>query len=540
MRERLYLFDTTLRDGAQTNGVDFTLHDKLAIATMLDDLGVDYVEGGYPGANPIDTELFAEERGLRTTFTAFGMTRRPGRSTANDPGLAALIGARADAICFVAKSWDYHVRVALETTLEDNLAAIRDSVRAAKAKGREVLVDCEHFFDGHKANPDYALACAKAAHEEGARWIVLCDTNGGTLPHEVEAIVKAVAAAVPGDRLGIHAHNDTEQAVANSLAAVRAGVRQIQGTLNGLGERCGNANLVSIIPTLKLKKEFSEFFDIGVSDEALAKLAHVSRELDERLNRTSDRHAPYVGDSAFATKAGIHASAIRKDPATYEHVAPDAVGNRRRLLVSDQSGKSNVLAGLERTEVLSVLENLGVKIDKDDGRVERLLDLVKQREAVGYAYEAADASFALLAWQTLGTVPAYFEVEKYDANVEQRYNARGERVTVAIAIVKVKIGDDEPLISAAEGNGPLNALDLALRKDLGKYQRYIKGLKLSDYRVRILNTGTEAVTRVLIESEDENGERWTTIGVSPNIIDASFQALMDSIVYKLVKSGAPA
>jgi 2-isopropylmalate synthase len=540
MRERLYLFDTTLRDGAQTNGVDFTLHDKLAIAAMLDDLGIDYVEGGYPGANPIDTELFGEDRKLRATFTAFGMTRRPGRSTANDPGLAALIDARADAICFVAKSWDYHVRVALETTLEDNLAAIRDSVRAAKAKGREVLVDCEHFFDGYKANPNYALACAKAAHEEGARWVVLCDTNGGTLPHEVEAIVKAVTAVVPGDRLGIHAHNDTEQAVANSLAAVRAGARQIQGTLNGLGERCGNANLVSIIPTLKLKKEFSEFFDIGVADDQLAKLVHVSRELDERLNRPPNRHAPYVGKSAFATKAGIHASAIRKDPATYEHVAPDAVGNRRRLLVSDQSGKSNVLAGLERTEVLSVIENLGVKVGKDDTRVERLLDLVKQREAIGYAYEAADASFALLAWQTLGTVPAYFEVEKYDANVEQRYNARGERVTVAIAIVKVKIGDDEPLISAAEGNGPVNALDLALRKDLGKYQRYIKGLKLSDYRVRILNTGTEAVTRVLIESEDENGERWTTIGVSPNIIDASFQALMDSIVYKLVKSGAPA
>jgi 2-isopropylmalate synthase len=539
-RERLYLFDTTLRDGAQTNGVDFTLHDKLAIAAMLDELGIDYVEGGYPGANPIDTELFGEDRKLRATFTAFGMTRRPGRSAANDPGLAALLDARADAICFVAKTWDYHVRVALETTLDDNLASIRDSVRAARTKGREVLVDCEHFFDGYKANPDYALACAKAAYDEGARWVVLCDTNGGTLPHEVEAIVKAVTAAVPGDRLGIHAHNDTEQAVANSFAAVRAGARQIQGTLNGLGERCGNANLVSIIPTLKLKQEFSARYDIGVSDEALAKLVHVSRELDERLNRPPDRHAPYVGDSAFATKAGIHASAIRKDPATYEHIAPDAVGNRRRLLVSDQSGKSNVLAGLERAEVISVLEALGVKIDKDDARVERLLDLVKQREAVGYAYEAADASFALLAWQTLGTVPTYFEVEKYDANVEQRYNARGERVTVAIAIVKVRIGDDEPLISAAEGNGPVNALDLALRKDLGRYQGYIKGLKLSDYRVRILNTGTEAVTRVLIESEDENGERWTTIGVSPNIIDASFQALMDSVVYKLVRSGARA
>src|SRR5215475_8199784 len=300
-RERLYLFDTTLRDGAQTNGVDFTLHDKLAIAALLDDLGVDYIEGGYPGANPVDTELFGRDRGLRAIFTAFGMTRRPGRSTANDSGLAALLDARADAICYVAKTWDYHVRIALETTLEDNLASIRDSVRAAKAKGREVLLDCEHFFDGYKANPDYALACAKAAHEEGARWVVLCDTNGGTLPHEVEATVKAVTALVPGDHVGIHAHNDTEQAVANSLAAVRAGARHIQGTLNGLGERCGNANLVSIIPTLKLKSEFAEKFETGVGDEQLKSLVHVSRALDDMLNRGSNRYAPYVGENAFAT-----------------------------------------------------------------------------------------------------------------------------------------------------------------------------------------------------------------------------------------------
>src|SRR5713101_7568818 len=291
-RERLYLFDTTLRDGAQTNGVDFTLHDKLAIAALLDDLGVDYIEGGYPGANPVDTELVGGERGLRAIFTAFGMTRRPGRSTANDPGLAALLDARADAICYVAKTWDYHVRVALETTPEDNLASIRDSVRAAKAKGREVLVDCEHFFDGYKASADYALACARAAYEEGARWVVLCDTNGGTLPHEVEAIVGEVAQKIPGDHIGIHAHNDTEQAVANSLAAVRAGARQIQGTINGLGERCGNANLVSIIPTLKLKPEFAEKFEIGISDAKLRNLAHLSHALDEMLNRAPDRHAP--------------------------------------------------------------------------------------------------------------------------------------------------------------------------------------------------------------------------------------------------------
>jgi len=529
-RERLYLFDTTLRDGAQTNGVDFTLADKLAIASLLDDLGVDYVEAGYPGANPIDTGFFAEKRKLAAKLTAFGMTRRPGRSASNDPGLVSLLDAQADAICFVAKSWDYHVRVALETTGEENLASIRDSVRAAKAKGREVLLDCEHFFDGYKANPAYALACAQAAYEEGARWVVLCDTNGGTLPHEVERIVAAVCAKIPGDHVGIHAHNDTEQAVANSFAAVRGGARQIQGTLNGLGERCGNANLTSIIPTLKLKPDFSEKFEIGVSEQKLHGLTHVSHALDEMLNRAPNRHAPYVGESAFATKAGIHASAIVKEPATYEHIAPELVGNRRKLLVSDQSGRSNVLAELER---------IGLVLDKDDRRVVRLLDEVKEREAIGYAYEAADASFELLARRMLGQVPHYFAVEKFDVNVEQRINAKGEHVTVSQAVVKVKVGDDL-LISVAEGNGPVNALDLALRKDLGKYQKFITGLELTDYRVRILNGGTQAVTRVLIESADDTGEHWTTIGVSSNIIDASFQALMDSIVYKLVKSGAPA
>src|SRR5438094_10261961 len=415
-RERLYLFDTTLRDGAQTNGVDFTLNDKLAIARMLDELGIDYIEGGYPGANPTDTQLFAEPRGLRATFTAFGMTRRPGRSTSNDPGLAALLEAKADAICFVAKSWDYHVRVALETSAEENLASIRDSVRAAVRNGREVLLDCEHFFDGYKADPSFALACAKTAYDEGARWVVLCDTNGGALPHEVEKIVAEVVKVIPGDHVGIHAHNDTEQAVANSLAAVRAGARQIQGTLNGLGERCGNANLVSIIPTLKLKPEFSKQFEIGVTDAKLKELLHVSRALDELLNRAPNRHAPYVGESAFATKAGIHASAILKDPATYEHVSPERVGNRRKLLVSDQGGKSNLIAELER---------IGVTIHKDDARLSRLLDEVKRREALGYAYEAADASFELLARRMLGQVPDYFRVEKFDVTVEQRDNALG-------------------------------------------------------------------------------------------------------------------
>jgi 2-isopropylmalate synthase len=311
---------------------------------------------------------------------------------------------------------------------------------------------------------------------------------------------------------------------------VRAGARQIQGTLNGLGERCGNANLCSIIPTLKLKDEFAQRFEIGVTDASLKTLTHVSRSLDELLNRASDRHAPYVGESAFVTKAGIHASAIVKDPATYEHVAPDAVGNKRKLLVSDQAGRSNVLAELERA---------GIKVEKDDTRVVRLLDEVKEREAAGFAYEAADASFELLARRMLGTVPDYFDVETFDVWVEQRFSATGELATVTMAVVKVKIGD-EHLISAAEGNGPVNALDLALRKDLGKYQPFIAGLELTDFRVRILNGGSGAVTRVLIESRDETGERWTTVGVSPNIIEASFQALMDSIVFKLVRSSAPA
>ena len=528
-KERLYLFDTTLRDGAQTNGVDFTLADKLKVMSLLDRLGVDYVEAGYPGANPLDTSLFSERRPARAKVTAFGMTKRAGRSAANDPGVAALLAAEADAICFVAKASAYQVRVALETSEEENLISIRESVAAARAAGREVLVDCEHFFDGFKEKRDFALACARTAYEAGARWVVLCDTNGGTLPHEVDQIVRAVTEVVPGDHVGIHAHNDTEQAVANSLAAVRAGARQIQGTLNGLGERCGNANLCSLIPTLMLKGDFADRFEIGVTQEGLHDLSSVSHVLDEMLNRAPNRHAPYVGDSAFATKAGIHASAILKDPATYEHVAPDLVGNRRKVLVSDQAGKSNVVSELER---------LGVDVDKADPRLGRLLDEVKQREALGYAYEAADASFALLARRMLGTVPDFFTVERFSVNVERRYNARGEMLTVAEAIVKVEV-DGDVFISAAEGNGPVNALDVALRKDLGKYQPFIAGLRLTDYRVRILNGGTEAITRVLIESTDETGDRWTTVGVSPNIIDASFEALIDSITWKLLKEGAP-
>src|SRR6202163_3734503 len=530
-KERLYLFDTTLRDGAQTNGVDFTLHDKQRIAAMLDELGIDYVEGGYPGANPTDTEFFATRPKLdHARFTAFGMTRRPGRSASNDPGLAALLEAKADAICFVAKSSAYQVRVALETTNEENLASIHDSVGAAKVAGREVMLDCEHFFDGYKENREFALACAKAAYDSGARWVVLCDTNGGTMPHEVESIVTEVIKHIPGDHIGIHAHNDTDNAVANSLAAVRAGARQIQGTLNGLGERCGDANLTSLIPTLILKPIYRDRYTTGIAEDTLAGLTELSHRFDEMVNRAPDRQAPYVGASAFTTKAGIHASAIARDPRTYEHIPPEKVGNRRHVLVSDQAGKANLLSELAR---------LGVAVERDDRRLEGLLSEVKARESIGYAYEAASASFERLARRILGTVPSYFDVESFHVTVERRHNAVGQLVSVSEAVVKVLVGG-ERLLNVGEGNGPVNALDRALRKDLGMYREAIADLKLIDYKVRILNGGTEAITRVLIESGDSSGDSWFTVGVSENIVDASFEALNDAIVYKLLRAGAKA
>jgi len=527
-RERLTLFDTTLRDGAQTTGVDFSLEDKRQIAALLDNLGVDYVEGGYPGANPTDTEFFSKRPKIKAKFAAFGMTKRAGRSAANDPGIAALLDAKADTITFVAKTWDYHVHVALGCTLEENIEGIADSVAHVRKAGREVILDCEHFFDGYKANPDFALTCAKTAYDNGARWIVLCDTNGGTLPHEIEAIVTSVTKVIPGDHVGIHAHDDTGNGVANSFAAIRAGARHIQGTLNGLGERCGNANLVTIIPTLLLKKEYAERFEIGVDEGKLAQITQISRTLDELLNRSPNKHAPYVGASAFATKAGIHASAVMKDPRTYEHVTPESVGNRRKVLVSDQAGKSNILAELDR---------LGVDVSKDDPRVSRVLEEVKEKEALGYAYEGADASFELLARRMLGEVPEFFDVERFRVVMERRHNAEGDFVSVAEAVVKVVI-DGQTLTSVAEGNGPVNALDLALRSDLGKYQRHIADLELLDYRVRVFNGGTDAVTRVLIEFGDEAGQRWSTVGVSSNVIDASFQAILDGINWKLMKAGA--
>ncbi|MBZ0218608.1 MAG: citramalate synthase, partial [Fimbriimonadaceae bacterium] len=412
-----------------TSGVDFSVEDKRTISLMLDQLGIDYVEGGYPGANPIDTEFFEKPPKLKSSvLTAFGMTKRSGRSADNDPGFATILNSGARAICMVAKAWDFHVDLALGISNEENLAAISDSVRAVVARGAEAMIDCEHFFDGYKANPDYALACAKAAYDAGARWIVLCDTNGGSLPEEISEIVTAVAAHVPGDHLGIHTHNDTEHAVANTLAAVRAGVRQVQGTLNGLGERCGNANLVSLLPTLALKEPFASRFETGVSAEKLETLTHVSRQLDDLLNTVPNRHAPYVGAAAFAHKGGIHVSAVEKNPASYEHVAPEAVGNERHTLVSDQAGKSNILSELNR---------YGIEVAKDSPVVQRLLDEVKERESIGYAYESAQASFEMLARRILGQVPQYFDVESFRVMVERRHNAVGDLVTMSEGTVKV-------------------------------------------------------------------------------------------------------
>jgi 2-isopropylmalate synthase len=533
-RERLHLYDTTLRDGQQTQGVDFSAADKRRIALALDALGIDYVEGGWPGANPTDSGFFADAPRLkRATFTAFGMTKRAGRSAENDEVLAEVVNAGTPAVCLVGKTHDFHVERALGITLEQNLANIRESVARLVALGREALFDAEHFFDGFRADPDYALACLDAALEGGARWVVLCDTNGGALPAEIAETVATVCARIPGEKVGIHTHDDTGQAVAGTLAAVDAGARQIQGTLNGLGERCGNANLTSLIPTLLLKDPYASRFETGVSAEGLKRLAATSRMLDELLNRPPNPHAPYVGAAAFAHKAGLHASAVAKDPTLYEHVAPGSVGNARVIPMSNQAGRANLLRRLAEA---------GLEADPADPRLSALLTEVKAREEQGFAYDGAAASFELLAREHLGQRPRFFEVERFRVTVERRHNAVGEVVTVSEAVVVVEV-DGERAISAAESRdpatgadrGPVNALATALRRDLGRYQRWIDDLKLTDFKVRILTGGTEAVTRVLIESGDASGGRWWTVGVSPNIVDASMQALLDSIDWKLIR-----
>ena len=527
-KEKIYIFDTTLRDGAQTEGVDFSIEDKNKIAKVLSDIGVDYIEGGWPGANPVDTKFFSNPPKMgKSIITAFGMTKKTGRSADNDPGLAALTNANSQAVCVVGKSWDYHVNVALGIKNEENLENIKETATHFKKNNKEFLFDAEHFFDGYKANSDYALNCLKQAYENGARWIVLCDTNGGTLPSEVREIVAKVSKVIPGKNLGIHAHNDTENAVANSLAAVESGVRHIQGTINGLGERCGNANLMSIIPTLCLKKTFSEKYEINIKREKLSSLTECSRLLDEILNRKPNKNMAYVGASAFSHKGGLHVSAVKKDPKTYEHINPGLIGNHRNIIISNQAGRSNILSRLEK---------YGIEIDSKDSKVQKILDEVKDREFSGYSYDGADASFELLANRLLGKVPEYLKVKSYDVRVSKS-NSIETKASVVFLI------DGKEIECHGEGNGPVNALDNAIRsnfKKVTKYYNFFSDLKLLDYKVRILNTGTEATTRVLIESTDKSGISWFTVGVSPNIIEASFKALIDSLDYKLYKEKAPA
>ncbi len=536
-KERLYVYDTTLRDGQQTQGVQFSLAEKQQIAATLDALGVDYIEGGWPGANPIDSAWFDSQPKLRATFTAFGMTKRAGHSAENDTALNAVVNANTAAVCLVGKTHDFHVETALGITLDENIENIRRSIEHLVSQGREALFDAEHFFDGYKANPDYARACIQAAFAAGARWIVLCDTNGGALPAEVGQIVQEViTAGLPGDHLGIHTHNDTENAVANTLAAIDAGARQIQGTLNGLGERCGNANLTSLLPILKLKEPYRSNYEISVTDAALRDIKRASRVLDDILNRIPAPQAPFVGASAFVHKAGLHASAILKNPVTYEHIDPALVGNQRDIPMSNQAGQSNLRKRLKEANLI---------VEKDDPALGRILELVKEREAQGYSYDTAQASFEILARRELGLCPVFFEVKRYKVSVERRKNKYNRMVSLSEALVVVRI-DGEKKMSVSEsmdelGNdrGPVNALSKALAKDLGPYQAMIDDMNLTDYKVRITQGGTEAVTRVVIDCEDSKGRSWATVGVSANIVDASFEALLDAVNWKLIRDTAP-
>ena len=531
-KERLYIYDTTLRDGQQTQGVQFSTDEKQTLAQALDDLGIDYIEGGWPGANPTDSAFFETRPDTNAQFTAFGMTKRAGRSAENDDVLAAVLNAGTPAVCLVGKTHDFHVTTALGITLDENVETISASIAHCVAQGREALFDAEHFFDGYKANPNYAITCLQAAMDAGARWIVLCDTNGGALPSEVKTIVsEVITAGIPGDRLGIHTHNDTENAVANSLAAVEAGARQIQGTLNGLGERCGNANLTSLIPTLLLKEPYASQFDIGVSRDALKTLTRTSRLLDDILNRVPSRQAPYVGSAAFAHKAGLHASAILKDPSTYEHIDPSDVGNARIIPMSNQAGQSNLIKRLR---------DAGISVEKGDPALGRILDVIKSREAEGYSYDTAQASFEILARRELGQMPDFFDVKRYRVTVERRKNKYNKMVSLSEAVVVVKVGDEkrlsvsESMDETGSDRGPVNALAKALAKDLGQYQDMIADMRLVDFKVRITQGGTEAVTRVVIDSEDAQGRRWATVGVSPNIVDASFEALIEAMQWKIL------
>jgi len=518
MRRLITIYDTTLRDGTQGEGVSFSGEDKVRLATRLDALGIHYIEGGWPGSNPKDLRFFRRMQDValkHAKLAAFSMTRRAGGATETDPNMQALIDSGAPVATIVGKSWDFHVTHALETTLPENLAMIRDSIGFLRSRMDEVIYDAEHFFDGFRANPEYALQTLRAAEEGGAHWLVLCDTNGGTLPADLAEIVRTVRKHVR-TRLGIHVHNDAECAVANSLAAVAEGVDQVQGTINGFGERCGNANLVSIIPSLVLKMGLD-----CIPEANLRELRRLSRFVSELANKKPWDSQPYTGDSAFAHKGGMHVSAVVKHPHTYEHVDPEAVGNHRRVLVSELSGKSNVLWKARE---------YGIDLDKETPDSRRILDQLKTLEDQGFQFEGAEASFELLMERALGHYQPYFQLEAYRVIVEEQ-NAGGEPVAEATVRVRVK-GMLEH--TAGAGNGPVNALDSALRKALEEFYPNLRQMRLLDYKVRILDEskGTAAKTRVLVTSGDGD-EIWGTVGVADNIIEASWQALVDSIEYKL-------
>ncbi|WJH34514.1 citramalate synthase [Paenibacillus sp. CC-CFT747] len=511
------VFDTTLRDGTQGEGISLSAEDKIKIALKLDTLGVHYIEGGNPGSNSKDIEFFqrVKQLKLQAKITAFGSTRRKGAIAESDANLNRIIESGVQAATLVGKAWDFHVHTALQTTLEENLAMIYDSFRYLSSKGMETIYDAEHFFDGYKNNPEYAIAALKKAEEAGAAWVVLCDTNGGTLPGEIHEIVSRVREQI-STPIGIHTHNDCELAVANTLAAVQAGARQIQGTINGYGERCGNANLCSILPNLQLKIGYS-----CVTDDQLKLLTGTARYVSEIANVNMPVNQPYVGNAAFAHKGGIHVSAILKDSKTYEHIQPELVGNKQRVLVSELAGQSNLLFKAQEL-------NLNLNMENTETRA--MIDRIKELEHQGYQFEGADASLELMLREASGDLEEIFTLESFKLLVEKTK----DRSVVSEAIVKVKV-HGETVYTAAEGNGPVNALDNALRKALYQFYPQIDDMHLSDYKVRVINEkdATAAKVRVLIESTDFSNS-WNTVGVSENVIEASWQALVDSIRYALI------
>jgi len=530
---QIWIYDTTLRDGSQREGLSLSLEDKLRIAKELDQLGIPFIEGGWPGANPKDVQFFwqlKEEPLKQAEVVAFCSTRRPNTTADADPMLQAILAAGTRWVTIFGKSWDLHVTQGLNTTLDENLAMIEDTIEYLRSQGRRVIYDAEHWFDGYKHNRDYALKTLLVALNAGAEWLVLCDTNGGTLPHEVGQIVRDVVEVIGVDKgqksnpfpipqLGIHTHNDSETAVANAIAGVREGVQMVQGTINGYGERCGNANLCSLIPNLQLKLGYP-----CIQDEQLARLTQSSRLISEVVNLAPDDHAPFVGRSAFAHKGGIHVSAVERNPLTYEHMPPEQIGNQRRIVISDQSGLSNVLAKAR---------SFGHELDKQDPTCRQILGRLKELESEGYQFEAAEASFDLLMRDALGYRQQPFELKGFQVHCDM---LQGTNVDYrnAVATIKVTV-NGEDILEAAEGNGPVSALDAALRKALKNFYPEIAQFQLTDYKVRILDggAGTSAKTRVLVESS--NGQqRWTTVGVSPNILEASYQAVVEGIEYGLL------